>query len=257
MKSLSRIYFLVFMFFSLLLDASEERILTLPKAGTHFLKKIIENITSKQVIPPTTPSHYEREYKRYSIDENTIVMGHCEPLVLSMLSSNERILLLIRDPRDVALSAVDYIDNHGLIVWPGLQKIVSQRKWNQLSKIEKLSLILEEYYDSRKLSVVTMFEMAITLITQKNCFIVKYEELSPEHNDFSDLSKTIQNIACFFGVELDDTRVEEVIEKSFRNKKCLTLNKGRAFRYLEEDREIVDFLSAKLKKYIDFYEFSL
>lgn len=245
----------LFITFFLSADAREEAVLSLPKSGTHYLKKIIENITGNRVIQPSVPYWYKKAYMECAHVENIIVMGHCEPLIQELLPDNEELLLLIRDPRDVALSAIDFIDNSGLAVWPGLLSIINAEEWSKLSKLEKISLILENSYDYRKVSIVSLFETAINLCSQKKCFIVKYEQLSPEYNDFEELSQTIQNIAHFFGMAIDETKARDVINKSFKNHDSATLNKGNAFRYLEEDPEIVSFLNSKLKKYIYFFDF--
>lgn len=238
------------------LEAREEVVLTIPKSGTHYLKKIIENITNCQTVQPSVVSNFLRQYYMHKSDPTTIVMGHCEPLILNLLPKKEHVLLLIRDPRDLALSAIDFIDNKGLAVWPGLPSIINRKQWNALSKKEKLSIILEDYYDNRRASIVSLFKTAVQLTQQKNCLVVKYESLSPEYNKTEELTSTLQDIGCFFGEEVDSLKAENVIKKCFRNPSCWTYNKGKAFRYLDEDSEIIELLESNLSNYIDYFEYA-
>ncbi|NGX50094.1 MAG: hypothetical protein K940chlam5_01706 [Candidatus Anoxychlamydiales bacterium] len=255
-KKLFSIYLLFFILFSLSVEAREEIILTIPKSGTHYLKIILENITESHVITPTLVDSYIQDYTESRNCKDTIVIGHCEPLMIKKLPNSENLFLLIRDPRDVALSAIDFIDNKGLAVWPSLSTIINYNQWILLSKKEKLLLILEDFYDDRKVTISSLFETAINLCSLKNCLIVKYEQLSPEQNNFVDLFATIKNISSFLGISIDETKAKDVIEKSFRNKNSRTYNKGNAYRYLEEDIEVLDLLESKLKKYIDFFIYS-
>lgn len=242
-------------FFSFALEAREEVVLTIPKAGTHYLKKIIENITNCQPIYVFCDAKFYLKYHMQKNDQTAITIGHCEPLILNFLPAKEHVLLLIRDPRDAALSAIDYIDKRGL-VWPGLANIINREQWNALSKKEKLSIILENYYDNRMVTVAAWFETAIKLIQKRNCLVVKYESLFPEYNTPEELTSTLQGIGCFFGVEVDSLKAESVIKNCFRNSSSKTFNKGKAFRYLEEDSEIIELLESKLSNYIDYFEYS-
>lgn len=244
------------MFFTLPLDARPEVILTIPKSGTHYLKLIMENLTLCQVFPLTSPDFYEKNYFKKRNTQNQIVIGHCEPLILNVVDGNpEKILLLIRDPRDVALSLVDFIDRIGLFVFPGLSKIIDRDSWLKLSRKEKLLMILDCSYDERKASVESFFETAINLTSSRECLIIKYEQLSPQDNTYPDLVQTVNSIATFLKVDIRNIDVQKVIEESFKNKKSATFNKGDSYRYLKEDSSIIELLNEKLSKYIDFFRF--
>lgn len=242
---------------SITLEAREDVVLTVPKSGTQYLRMIIENITNCDTIPPTVPQNYKKEYDFCQMDEETIVFGHCEPWILNFIPLKEDLLLLIRDPRDVALSAVDYIDKRGLTVWPGLLKIIDPIQWNLLSKKKKLLMILDDFYDDRRVSVINLFETAIYLIQNKKCFVVKYESLSPEYATLNDLTATIQDISCFFGEKIDSLKAESIIKNCFRNSSSETLNKGIVFRYLNENDEIKELLESRLYKYIEYFNYPL
>ncbi len=250
------ILFSFVLLFSISLDARKEVVLTLPKSGTHYLKKILEHIDECNVLAPTTPSWFHQAYALYAADPQIIVMGHCEPLVMHLLPESERVLLLIRDPRDLALSAVDYIDNNGLAVWPGLQKVLNERQWEVLSKKEKLSLILDGYYDERRASVFNFYETAIRLLRRNDCVVIKYEALSPECNSSEALEETVQSIGCFFGVSIDSYSAEKIVRSSFKNSTSQTLHVGKSFRYKDENREIIEYLESKLSKYIRYFKYS-
>lgn len=168
-------------------------------------------------------------------------------------------MLLIRDPRDVVLSAIDYIDQSGLEVWPGLSEFIELEEWTKLTKLQKASVILDkELPHARKLSIVSVFETAINVFLEGDWLLVKFEELSPENCDYLTPRKTISDIARFLGKKIDLTEIELIIEKSFKNKESFTFNKGSINRYVSEcDDEFRCFLNMKLNKYILFFGYNL
>ena len=252
-------FFSLILFFLLCtfsIEARGEVILTIPKSGTHYLKLIIENLTSSIVITSDAPMLYQKRYSQLKTSQNKFVIGHCEPFMLNVVADNpKKVLLLIRDPRDIALSFVDYIDKYEPWVFPGLEKIINRESWLKLSKKEKLLMILDRSYDERQASIISFFETAINLTDSRECLIIKYEQLSPQDNTYPDLVQTVNSIATFLKVDIRNIDVQKVIEESFKNKKSATFNKGDSYRYLKEDSSIIELLNEKLSKYIDFFRF--
>lgn len=85
-----RTFVFLFLFFSNSLTAREEVILTVPKCGTHYLKKIIEIITGNEVMQPVTPWWYLGKYNLFKDNDKIIIMGHCEPQILGMVPQSEK-----------------------------------------------------------------------------------------------------------------------------------------------------------------------
>ncbi|MBI5308682.1 MAG: sulfotransferase domain-containing protein, partial [Planctomycetes bacterium] len=92
---------------------------SIPKAGTHLLERaldqfpLIRNAGQKTLMAPQELENHILQ-KILSIKKGQFLNAHLQahPLLLQKLSESDiKILLMIRDPRDVALSRVKYVVN--------------------------------------------------------------------------------------------------------------------------------------------------
>ncbi|MFN0065400.1 MAG: sulfotransferase domain-containing protein [Chlamydiales bacterium] len=241
--------FLCLLLFSQSCFARQECVMAVPKCGTHYFAAIIRHITGKGVFEPTVPNVYRDLYLRYR-NRPPIVIGHPEPLVMNMLSQfgEERTVVLVRDPRDMALSARDYIYKRGVAAWPGLE--MSQNDWEQLSLKEQLDIIIMHNRGWRDVSAQTVFEGACALARREKSLVVKYEELVP---CYPDAARTVCSIAEFFGYVITEERAEEILELTY-GVTTRTFNKGEIERYKKElSPELQQYVTDTLKNYIKFF----
>ncbi len=222
---------------------------TIPKAGTNYLNLIISNLLDIQVLHPIGPLYSKAQYDRLKENSDVVVVWHSEPLVLDLIPKRVPVLFLVRDPRDVALSAVDFIDKGHY--WEGIDCC----SWNRLTRKERIEVVIDKVFNERGFSVSNFFETAIQLIIANDCCILNYEELSPECNSDECLAEVVKRIGRFFNQEVSCAQAKEVIAKSFKNSSCWSLNKAKVFRFLEEEKEVIETLEVKLGKYIDCFNY--
>ncbi len=130
--------------FSSPLVARPELIVTVPKSGTNYLEQILTHLLQVKTILPEilTPAIYAN----LKYDMSSLVIWHTDPSMYSLMPQNQPTLLLIRDPRDVVLSAIDFVNTKGLLFWPGLGEACNTY-WHRLTKKEQAEYLIDGCFD--------------------------------------------------------------------------------------------------------------
>src|SRR5690349_21062020 len=92
----------------------------MPKAGTHLVVEILSELGRHRPISISKPDWKPLEDANHRIKtngaQNHLFVGHfrCRGKARLLLDHNWKILVLIRDPRDVVLSLRDYLQQSSL-----------------------------------------------------------------------------------------------------------------------------------------------
>lgn len=211
---MSRLFIVLLLFFvSSLYAESKVAIVTAPKSGTHLLKKLLKLLDEDQ------------DYLVLHSDE----FLHQE----DYLEKYPRRILLIRDPRDVCISWVNYVDN-GLTKkrkhFPQkLLDLPSEKKesWLQLSFQEKLLHVIRKSADKAwqeaKLDTsfveypILPYEDAVTLSRLDHTLVIKFENLvGPQGGGSTQAQKEeILKIIDFLQLDIPPQKLENTIANLF------------------------------------------
>lgn len=167
---------------------------TLPKAGTHCIEKYFKLLSCQNIeIPHIRRSHLSEHYLGLPKDY--------------FLRSDVKKIIMIRDFRDVFLSALNWIEtkHHWMHA-----SVVFRPRWNYLSNDDKL-LELIDYttnpaniiwsYKDRLLpqQIRKMIDRAVVLSQCENALVVKYEYLSGGYGVENQLA-AMREINDFLGI---------------------------------------------------------
>ncbi len=200
---------------------------------------------------------YFRMFYR-GMPRTVVVFGHAEQNVLPLIPQQKPFVLLVRDPRDVALSTVDYTGTfkEGVCWWAGLYQEVSLETWNELTLIEQLELILDDM-GPRPFGQISNFEAAISLEQMATCTVVRYEDLHPQTASPDLMVNTLNTVRQVLGTEpLAPDQALSVIQQNV-GQKTPTLHKGKTNRFLDEDPEVIEYLEKRLRPYIEYFGYEL
>lgn len=154
------------------LSAVSNILLTVPKSGTHFLQYIVSMIVNDLIY--WAGSEVEREI------HETITI-HTSSGAYDYLDSRDllekKIVMLVRDPRDVVLSSIDYVNIHGVNTWVGLPHYETQDSWESLPFTDKIHWLIESFPLQPRGSCLEYFEGALQLLPNDQILIIKYEDL--------------------------------------------------------------------------------
>jgi hypothetical protein len=123
-----------------------------------------------------------------------------------------KVIYIVRDPRDVALSYYDF-----------------QRKYRQIDDAYPLEQYVEDFVQGRLISIdwgtwaENVSSWIYTRGKSKNFLLLRYEDM------MKDTTRELTRIAQFFGVEPALTRLQEVIDRS-------SADRMRELEKLEADR---------------------
>ena len=125
-----------------------------------------------------------------------------------------KVIYIVRDPRDVALSYYDF-----------------QRKYMQIDDAYPLEQYVEDFVQGRLISIdwgtwaENVSSWIYTRGKSKNFLLLRYEDM------MKDTTRELTRIAQFFGIEAAPTRLQEVIDRS-------SADRMRELEKLEADRWI-------------------
>ena len=225
--------FLLLFSFSPLLAYDEFAAYTIPKSGSHLLDCTLRLMTNRAnffYIPPRSVQslevladriHYLHSINRYEMSH--LPYDAKEDSFRRAL--NCKIFFNIRDPRDVTLSFVDYIDKGAVI------EGAERQRWNLLSRNQKISYVLEKVHG---VGIYTFIQSRLSWMDSPQTLVVKFENLVGEKGGGSnELQRTeLQKIAHHIGLQLTDQKLEFVGQNLFGWGG--TFNKGLIGRWKEE-----------------------
>ncbi len=149
---------------------------SIPKSGTHLLKKAIRQITGN------LPMHWIAINAVYRFDPHQdlelpmpITGAHLFPeidLIRTECSSHYKKILMIRDPRDVMVSFMYHLDQQK--IWAGKNQFDFEAfaKLPLDKRLQKTLLFPDEWRNPK-----TCFENAAKLMREPGVFIFRFEDL--------------------------------------------------------------------------------
>jgi Sulfotransferase domain len=191
-------------------------VVSYPRSGNTWTRFLIANLvypeknvgfTNIEKLIPDTSSQSNRALK--STPRPRIIKSH-----EYFDHRYRKVIYIVRDPRDVALSYYDF-----------------QRKYMQIDDAYPLEQYVEDFVQGRLISIDwgTWAENVSSWIYTRgkstNFLLLRYEDM------MKDTTRELTRIAQFFGIETAPTRLQEVIDRS-------SADRMRELEKLEADRWI-------------------
>jgi Sulfotransferase domain len=191
-------------------------VVSYPRSGNTWTRFLIANLvypeknvgfTNIEKLIPDTSSQSNRALK--STPRPRIIKSH-----EYFDHRYRKVIYIVRDPRDVALSYYDF-----------------QRKYMQIDDAYPLEQYVEDFVQGRLISIDwgTWAENVSSWIYTRgkstNFLLLRYEDM------MKDTTRELTRIAQFFGIEAAPTRLQEVIDRS-------SADRMRELEKLEADRWI-------------------
>ncbi len=206
---------------------------SIPKSGTHLLAKVINNMGFKhagQINHPeinNVPSHRlltmeEIEQKMKSLKKGRYVVGHKsfdEDFDKLLRKNKFSHILIVRDPRDVAVSKAFY-----LLKKP---EAALHAHFTGLSERERFIACINGVPE-RMRSIAEIYNIFMPWLNESSCLMIKFEDLVGSQGGGSDekQSETLGHISGHLGLSFDESKLKEIALKSF-NKNSVTFRKGK------------------------------
>ena len=203
---------------------------SLPKSGTHLLESLFFQLPlmrhcGHKTLRIETQSPIKPKLQLISsLKKGQFMLAHMQfhKSIIRTANDNEvKIVCLIRDPRDVLMSHLNYIENMD----------VTQKSHNFIalynSRIDKLNAMIEG-----KKGVLEPFPVVLDKfhlwINQPEILCVKFEHLIGPNGggDKQDQINTVKKICDFISIEMKASELEKIC-KNIYSVKSSTFNKGK------------------------------
>ncbi|NGX63717.1 MAG: hypothetical protein KR126chlam6_01130 [Candidatus Anoxychlamydiales bacterium] len=224
-------------------DKSYEGIIcvTVSKSGTCLIKVILENLLDKNITGPVSRCSKEQIDKILS-NNHFFLLHPVESITYPRVFEYPEVkkILLIRDPRDIIVSLVDFIDRDGTIVWPQLK--LADEEWMKLNRKEKIKAILNTTHLIQSFNRIDKILNSCT-----NTYLCRFESLV---DNYTCNIQTILDLATFLEEPITEEIAKNIAISSWGNKKSWTFFRGTKTRWIEDfDEEIIDlFKNNELNK---------
>ena len=251
------IFFLFFLLLPFFINAQNSLpplVVTIPKSGTHLIKLIIQSIIHKAPIsphlPPTGPKFVSYLNTQFSPKRNFLIL-HVESIsdIKAYLTKypNSKTILVIRNLRDVIVSAKDYITKYRLNILPYFQQFIesefpgkiTHRNWLSFKEKKKLMITMKYFFlfkekNYRRFGLRHFVNDAIRFAKKyPNTLVIKFEDLLSENESFA--LNQIQTLANFLGKQLSESQLKQIKNRCFGNPRSHTYSKKKKlYRFKKE-----------------------
>ena len=218
---------------------------SVPKAGTHLLEHALEQfpllrnagrrtINCWDTISPATLQTV------YSIGKGAFLNAHltAQPELFELIQKrNIKVLFMIRDPRDIAVSTFKYVSNidltHPLHSYFAALPDDNARLLATIHSIDGVNPSIDE-----------MFKRFAPWLNQSNVLVCRFEDLiGPSGGGSKTLQlKTLQSISDFLDLEIPHSQLEHIADRTFSSKSS-TFRQGKSgtWRNYFNDSHIASF----------------
>lgn len=237
---------------------------SLPKSGTYLLHNILSNSScvfdyGNFIASRPTLTYKKREFSYLkkmfkNAFKNEFCLGHLEysdEANLFFTDSDIKMILLVRDPRDVVISESEYLTHSN--IYHKLHKYFK----NLSSKQERINLAIHgnsylRNCDVEFLPINKRYQCYLDWIRKYDCLLVKYEDLVGSHSDI-----IIKKILIFLSksykldINLDDS-LNNIKNSLKYDKKPHTFRAGKAgtWRNILSEKQKKWFLSEMYEELI-------
>ena len=210
-----------------------------PKSGTHLLATIVEKITGSYPISVKKECLRHDKYLESFFNDKVNLVGHfrvsniASNRLLSELFSSRKVLILIRDPRDVCNSMLHYLESHKNPKHRSCLYALEGLDYN--SKLIRISKgIASKEFNFNVPNIRTMMHgfFEVRDLYPSSSFVLKYEELllglkSKQISDFFDVPESV----------FEEARFDSI------GKKTKTFRSGKLSVWKGFDKEVIDFFN--------------
>lgn len=203
---------------------------SLPKSGTHLLESMFFQLplmrhSGKRTLRSETQSLIDPKLKVISkLKKGQFLLAHMQfdsSIVQTANTNDVKIIHLIRDPRDVLLSHLNYIQN--MDTTQKSHRFISQYD----TKLDKLKAMIVGKQD-----VLEPFPLVLKKfqpwMNQQHVLCVKFEHLIGPNGGGTqeDQTQAVKKILDFISIEINNEELEQICGKIFSSKSS-TFNKGK------------------------------
>jgi len=231
-------------------------IVTVPKSGTHFIKLLVQSMINKNPIwpnlPQTGPTFLPYLNEEFNSSKSFLIL-HVESVLdidayLHKYPDSKKILV-VRNLRDILVSAKDYISRYSFNVLPFFKEYLNDPRmthnnWLLLSEKEKLIKTMEYFFhfeerDWRRFGMGHFVEDAIGFSEKHpDALVVRFEDFFAYEGAALD---QVQRIANFLKKPLSEIQSKQILRASFGSSLSHTYTaKKKLYRFKDEfDEEIL------------------
>ncbi len=233
----------------------------LPKSGTHLLENVFFKLpymrhSGRRTLFIEIQNPLEKKLRVLGkIRKGQFQLAHMQyhSKVLEVLKKNDlKMIQLVRDPRDVLISHLNYIQN--------IDKTQKSHRYisNYNTTEDKIKAMI-----NGKPNVIEPFPKVLNKfepwLDKKNILTVKFEDLIGDKGGGKTEKQilNVKSIAQFCEIKVADARIIEISGKIY-SKKSSTFNKGKIGNWKNVlDSKTQDHVNQNLKKYIFSYGYDL
>ena len=179
--------------------------LTVAKSGTHIVKKCVSLIEEK-----TGGKNFKNKNKHYHFHGRHFSSFH--KLDSKVKDFSKKYIVNIRDPRDVAISSVHWMDREKGKSHLFKQGKISKSNWDLITFDQKLLKVIKNALDSQYKWFYRLYQK-----NYSNILLVRFENLVGSQGGGSDLlqKEEIVKIARFLGEDFTEDQVDEIANNLF------------------------------------------
>lgn len=215
-------------------------VITVPKSGSYLLKIALEELTGRSSFGPTYSEECILKINKNFNDLTSFVIAHTESTFLNYVKQrfpkNVKIILMIRDFRDMIVSAVNYINKHGVIAWGGLGEIITDQQWIKMPRHQKMAFIMQLDDYGNEYEYLKGSSIAKSIVrTFPNVYVCRFENLVGAKGGGNDdlLYQELINLAQFLNVDVETTKLQNMVSH-LHGTKTFTFNEGKIGKWKEE-----------------------
>ena len=233
---------------------------SLPKSGTHLLESLFLQMplmrhSGRKTLRIETQNPIRRRLKTIaSLKKGQFLLGHLqydESILQTTNARDIKIIHLIRDPRDVLISHLNYVER--MDVTQKSHKFISQFD----NRKDKLKAMMKG-----KEGVLEPFPVVLNKfqpwVDQNDVLCIKFEDLIGANGGGSNQKQTeaVKRICEFISIEVDADQLHDICQKIY-SPKSSTFNKGKIGNWknvLNVDEK--EWLNEVIKNEINEYSYS-
>jgi hypothetical protein len=212
-------------------------VLTIPKSGTTLLVKALQLITTNSSIHPIVWQMRDKDPEKMltklssQLKTGIFYYDHFyniyEPDIFFKLMPEKKVILLIRDPRDVLISALHsfprylpkYINKYFPLQKISKKEIELNKYWLRLNRKERLKFLIQAKPDQYiwTMNYPRQFKLLKKWSKHPNVYLCNFENLIGEKGGSSveEQMIEIEGMAEYLGVVLSEKKLKEIIKNAY------------------------------------------
>lgn len=222
---------------------SKSFIITIPKSGTYLFVKYFKTLLQKQIIQHKnwhTTHFYELNFNK-----------HFREYKYQGIKSIRKPICLIRDPRDIICSLVDWLERKKNYAYTD---ITFKPKWYKLSRSEKIQCLINTSATQKQLSDIMKYncngmtlaqkikesaERAVLFKSIPHILLIRFEDIIGRKGkgDLFKQKETFQKVNAYLNITIDENTLTHILNSLWGPSETIpqpTFYKGYIGRWKEE-----------------------